>query len=346
MTRRELLAAIPAAAFLPLGRGRTVRAQQAGQGSPARFATRALNHVTLTVTDPKRSLAFYQKVFGLPVVATQGPVPILRIGSGPQFLALSGGPGATPRIDHFCLTIDDFDATRVMKALEAHGVTAAGQGGGLAGGPLRARIRVRDPKAGGAPEGTPELYFGDPDGITVQLQAATYCGGAGTLGERCSTDAKASSAPFVTREMNHVTLMVTDVKRSLEFYQKVFGLPVVATQGPTQIMRVGKGPSFVALGGGPQVTARIDHVCLTVEKFDVNRIMTALDGLGIKRVDQPAGKPQPPLTARVRMRGADFGGAKEGTPELYFTDPDGISIQLQDPTYCGGAGVLGEVCKG
>jgi hypothetical protein len=45
------------------------------------------------------------------------------------------------------------------------------------------------------------------------------------------------------------------------------------------------------------------------------------------------------------MRGTEFGGAKEGTPELYFTDPDGISIQLQDPTYCGGAGVLGEICK-
>ena len=26
----------------------------------------------------------------------------------------------------------------------------------------------------------------------------------------------------------------------------------------------------------------------------------------------------------------DRGGAKEGTPELYFTDPDGILIQLQD----------------
>jgi catechol 2,3-dioxygenase-like lactoylglutathione lyase family enzyme len=93
------------------------------------------------------------------------------------------------------------------------------------------------------------------------------------------------------------------------------------------------------------VTPRIDHVCLTVEKFDVKRVMTALDGLGIKRVDQPAGGPQPPLTARVRMRGAEAGGAKEGTPELYFTDPDGISIQLQDPTYCGGAGVLGQICK-
>jgi len=40
----------------------------------------------------------------------------------------------------------------------------------------------------------------------------------------------------------------------------------------------------------------------------------------------------------------DRGGAPGGTPELYFTDPDGIVVQLQHTSYCGGAGVLGEVC--
>ena len=41
----------------------------------------------------------------------------------------------------------------------------------------------------------------------------------------------------------------------------------------------------------------------------------------------------PPLLAR---RQKSHGGAPGGTPELYFTDPDGILIQLQDATYCGG----------
>ena len=44
------------------------------------------------------------------------------------------------------------------------------------------------------------------------------------------------------------------------------------------------------------------------------------------------------------MRMENRGGAKEGTPEFYFTDPDGLVIQLQDVTYCGGGGVLGNVC--
>jgi catechol 2,3-dioxygenase-like lactoylglutathione lyase family enzyme len=338
MTRRELLVAIPAVAASGF---RTF-----AQGAP--FVTRAMNHVTLTVTDPKRSLEFYQRVFGLPVVANQGPIPILRVGSGPQFIALSGGPKATPRIDHVCLTIENFNADRAMKQLEAAGVLPAAPGrggapGGLGGGPLRARIRIRGESAGGAKEGTPELYFDDPDGITTQLQAVNYCGGSGVFGEICSAPAAgrgATTPPIVTLEMNHVTLMVSDIAKSRAFYQKVFGLPVVARQAATEILRVGKGPAFIALGAAGTATPRIDHVCLTVENFDVDRIMSTLASLGIKRADGPAG----PLTSRVRMRGAEFGGAKEGTPELYFTDPDGISIQLQDATYCGGSGVRGNVC--
>jgi len=55
--------------------------------------------------------------------------------------------------------------------------------------------------------------------------------------------------------------------------------------------------------------------------------------------------PAKPLTSWVRKRGEDAGGAKDGTPELYFTDPDGITIQLQDVSYCGGSGHLGNICR-
>ncbi|MSO30738.1 MAG: VOC family protein [Acidobacteria bacterium] len=363
LSRRDVLLTLSA---LAMGTPR-VRAQ----APSAPIVAQAMNHVTLTVTDPKRSLAFYQRVFGLSVVAYQGPVPIVRIGSGPQFIALSGGPTATPRIDHLCLTVPNFDADRIMKTLADLGVApapppggggrggATGQGGvtpgtgqsapppagggGLSGGPLRARVRMRGENAGGAREGTPEIYFGDPDGIVIQLQDPRYCGGAGVLGEVCSAAPREVSAPIVAREMNHVALFVSDPKRSLDFYQRVFGLPVVANQGATPILRIGPGPSFIALAGGPTATPRIDHVCLTVENFDVDRIVRTLGELGLKKAD---GFNAGPLTFRVRMRGPEAGGAKEGTPEIYFTDPDGLTIQIQDATYCGGAGVPGNVCKG
>ena len=336
ISRRDVLYAVPAM----FGLGAIVRAQQ----SAGPFTTLAMNHVTLAVTNAKRSLEFYQRLFGLPVVATQGPVPIMRLGSGPQFIALSERPTAKPGIDHVCLTVERFEVDRVMKTLAGFGVTPADQGaaGGLSGGPLRARVRMRGENAGGAKEGTPEIYFGDPDGITIQLQAATYCGGAGLLGEVCSSANATAKPPLATREMNHVTLAVSDPKRSLEFYQRAFGLPVVATQAAIPIMRIGRGPGFIALNGAGQSSPRIDHVCVTIENFDPDRTMQTLAELGVKKAEGTAGGP---LTARIRMRGPEAGGAKEGTPELYFTDPDGITIQLQDVRYCGGAGRVGEVCQ-
>jgi hypothetical protein len=51
-----------------------------------------------------------------------------------------------------------------------------------------------------------------------------------------------------------------------------------------------------------------------------------------------------PMTHYVSLRMPDRGGAPGGTPELYFTDPDGLVMQIQDTSYCGGAGHLGNVC--
>jgi hypothetical protein len=39
------------------------------------------------------------------------------------------------------------------------------------------------PNRGGAPNGTLELYFSDPDGILLQIQDVRYSGGSGYLGD-------------------------------------------------------------------------------------------------------------------------------------------------------------------
>ena len=74
-----------------------------------------------------------------------------------------------------------------------------------------------------------------------------------------------------------------------------------------------------------------------------DQILKTLEGYGIKPRGNTPG-PAAPMTSYVTLRMENRGGAKEGTPELYFTDPDGLLIQLQDVKYCGGSGVLGEVC--
>jgi catechol 2,3-dioxygenase-like lactoylglutathione lyase family enzyme len=154
--------------------------------------------------------------------------------------------------------------------------------------------------------------------------------------------AQTGQAPLIVRALNHMTLTVSDRKRSLEFYQGLFGWPVQHTQGTSTGIRIGSGPQYVSLAqGGPNARPGINHICWTVEGFDVDRITAALTRHGVTKGESAGAGP---LRAWVRMRGEDAGGAKEGTPEYYVNDPDGIRFQLQDPRYCGGRGVFGEIC--
>jgi catechol 2,3-dioxygenase-like lactoylglutathione lyase family enzyme len=146
------------------------------------------------------------------------------------------------------------------------------------------------------------------------------------------------AATLTTRALNHIAIAVSDKKRSMEFYQGLFGWPIQHTQGGTTGLRIGAGPQYMTMGQGKP---GFGHCCLTVEGFNVDRITQMLALHGVSRTEiSEAG----PMKAWVRMRGEANGGAKEGTPEFYVNDPDGIRLQIQDVRYCGGPGVFGEGC--
>ena len=341
LTRRSFLGSLAALAAAPSVLPRTGLA--ASQAGVPPIPVRSWNHLTISVTDIGRSRDFYQGLFGMTVAARQARTLIMRIGDGPQFLALGGGrPDVQPRISHFCLTVDDFDDARLVRILGQNGVAPVEPGGGNA--PRRVRIRMRGAEFGGAPEGTPELYFGDPDGVLGQLQDTTYCGGEGLLGELCERPEPSSSAGLIAlRDINHFTVFVSDQRRSIDFYQGLFGMPITRSQGALPLLSVGSGRQFLALAPGPG-PARIHHACMTMENFQHEEVMATLEEFGIRPRAAGAQGPPEPLTAYVTMRMPDRGGAPEGTPELYFTDPDGILLQIQDVRYCGGGGYLGDVC--
>ena len=56
----------------------------------------AINHMTLSVSDQARSLEWYQGLFGMPIAARQAETVVLRVGDGPQFMALGGGASDSP----------------------------------------------------------------------------------------------------------------------------------------------------------------------------------------------------------------------------------------------------------
>jgi catechol 2,3-dioxygenase-like lactoylglutathione lyase family enzyme len=344
LSRRQVLLSLPALMMAP-------RAFAQADNPPIRV--RRINHVTLSVSDVKRSVDFYQGLFGMPVTSRQGMTTNLRIGAGPQFLGVSAADSSPPSIDHLCLGVDNFNADRIASILERRGVTRSDAaenagGGGLGGSPMRIRVRVRRPEAGGDRTGTAELYFSDPDGIVVQLQDPRYCGGGGTLGNVCSSPEPAPKKGLLAvRDWSHCTNFVSDAARSNAFYQELFGLPVQAHQGPTApVLGVGGVQFLMFAGGGANAAPRkagINHLCMSLERFNPDTVIKALERFGIKPRASAQGTPGP-LVHYISMRMENRGGAKEGTPELYFTDPDGLLIQLQDVKYCGGGGVLGDVC--
>jgi catechol 2,3-dioxygenase-like lactoylglutathione lyase family enzyme len=131
----------------------------------------------------------------------------------------------------------------------------------------------------------------------------------------------AAAAPIGTvKQMNHVSIFVPDVKRSVAFYQDVLGLPLLTRQDPGINLNAGSGFLGIYPAAAGTSTGSINHVCFGVENFDADNVLKALTDRGIK--------------ANIRMRGE--------TKELYFTDPDGVRVQLQDVKYIGGVGVLGD----
>ncbi|HEY7189219.1 MAG TPA: VOC family protein [Vicinamibacterales bacterium] len=360
--RRAFLATLPALAMTP-------RLLAQGPAQPT-FRVNGLSQITLTVSDVKRSLEFYQGLFGMPVQARQGSTVLLRIGNGPRFLALrQAAAGERPSISALGFGVQDFSIDGAMKTLAAHGITAAPSGADKPG-PKQALIRTRRQDEGGSPDGsTRDLFVADPSGIVFQLHDVSYCGGSGALGNMCPV-AERSPKPGIMalKDTSHFTIAASD-PNTVPMYMELFGLKPMVYQAATPAWQIGTGVHFLMFiggggptrgggapaaapgagrggpggpgGGAPARAAGIDHSCVAIENFDSAAVTKLLVSYGLK---QQEGQGRSPLVTYISLRMPNRGGAEGGTPELYFTDPDGLAMQIQDVRYCGGGGLLGELC--
>jgi catechol 2,3-dioxygenase-like lactoylglutathione lyase family enzyme len=128
--------------------------------------------------------------------------------------------------------------------------------------------------------------------------------------------AQAPRTPIKTQRLNNVMISVSDIDRSVGFYQKLFGPPI--RQGDVALFRLAGGPHFFALVPA-QAGAKPDYLSfgMTVDNFDAARLAQTLPG------------------SQITMR--------NGTPELFAPDPDGIKIQLQHVASGHGSGPRGDV---
>ena len=132
----------------------------------------------------------------------------------------------------------------------------------------------------------------------------------------------AQPAVLKAQALNHASLMVSNLDRSVAFYRNTFGMAVrsEATGG----VNLALGDQFLGVyQGGANSRPEINHVCFGLKDFDPQRTVRALEAAGLK--------------AESRDR--------DGVTQVYTADPDNLRVQLQDVSFCGGSGALGSVCR-
>jgi catechol 2,3-dioxygenase-like lactoylglutathione lyase family enzyme len=115
--------------------------------------------------------------------------------------------------------------------------------------------------------------------------------------------ASASAAPLRSGSINHVSVLVTDMARSIEFYNRVFGLSVQNEDQANKISRLGIGGNVLVSLRVEPPAGQIDHFAIGVEGFNRDAVTKELQGMG--------------LTPRENL---EFG--------FHVKDPDGANVQI------------------
>jgi catechol 2,3-dioxygenase-like lactoylglutathione lyase family enzyme len=296
----------------------------------------------IRVADVERSISFYQEVLGMNILSTFAGRTCLQVGDSNQFMAIRQTVGdEVPAITKLGYSVNDYDLVSQHEALISAGFTEIVAPDASTPGIENAMsVWIADR------QGTPELHFADANGVIVQLVDDSYCGGSGPLGNICETGEPAPAGVFDLNEINHFTAFVNDGAGANTYYQQAFDLKVQAYQGPgSPVTGIGDGHQFVMYAGPfpgqGQAPANIHHASFNIHDFDEARMLEKLTEYGLSaRGDGQIG----PLMHYVSRRMPERGGIEGGTPEVYFTDPDGILMQMQDVSYCGGGGYLGNEC--
>jgi glyoxylase I family protein len=129
------------------------------------------------------------------------------------------------------------------------------------------------------------------------LQGLTaLAAGAGAL------PAAAQTTPFRSTRIDHISIQVTDMARSVEFYEKIFGLRVLNEDRENEIVRMGVTRVIVSLHRKPPVGI-VDHFAIAIDGFDRAAVTAELAKHGLEAQEN-----------------LDYG--------FYVRDPEGIPVQI------------------
>jgi catechol 2,3-dioxygenase-like lactoylglutathione lyase family enzyme len=121
----------------------------------------------------------------------------------------------------------------------------------------------------------------------------------------------AGSAPFAQAQeaglrgtkIDHVSIQVDDLPRSIGFYRETFGLAQVSEDKPNEIVRLGAAGKVIVSLHHKQPTKLVDHFAIGVEGFNKDAVTKLLRARGLD--------PQENLDAGFHVK-----------------DPSGMSVQI------------------
>ena len=115
-----------------------------------------------------------------------------------------------------------------------------------------------------------------------------------------TSSASAAPAGFESAGINHVSVTVSNLNRSVEFYRRVFALPLIPTTA-ANLVQLAVGKQHLSIRQGTPLG--IDHFAIGVEGFNKFNVMNDLRARGASGQDAP---------------GVGF----------HVKDPDGVQVQL------------------
>jgi catechol 2,3-dioxygenase-like lactoylglutathione lyase family enzyme len=107
---------------------------------------------------------------------------------------------------------------------------------------------------------------------------------------------------FKSATIDHVSMQVVDLQRSVDFYQKLFGFSVVSQDQRLGIIRLGNGRTLVSFNR-QSPAGIVDHFAIGVPGFTKESAAQFLSGRGMTPLDDP------------------YAG-------LHVKDPDGVNVQI------------------
>lgn len=117
------------------------------------------------------------------------------------------------------------------------------------------------------------------------------------------------------RGIDHVVLRVRDMDVMRRFYCEVLGAEHVAYRPKFRMSHLRVGGAMIDLVEGERSGCNMDHLCLRVEPFDQDAIVSFLKSKNV-------------ALGPIRER---FGAEGNGV-SIYLTDPEGNTVELKGPS--------------